>query len=804
MLAADPQSSSPARAAAASMTPALAACERRRYVARGLVQGVGFRPFVHRLAEQHALAGMVRNDARGVTIEVEGEAAALDAFALALRTQAPAQARIDALDCVRLPATGARGFAILASVAGAVATAIGPDHAPCPDCLRELFTPTDRRWRYPFINCTQCGPRYTITRSLPYDRATTSMAGFALCADCAREYAAVHDRRFHAEPNACPVCGPRLALHEADGTALVSADVIADVLARLRAGQIVALKGLGGFQLMCDARQPQAVARLRARKQREEKPFAIMAANAASLVGLAHCDAAASSAAARPIVLLPKTGACDAALAGIAPGVAWLGAMLPATPLHWLLWHEAAGRPAGTDWLHTPQALLLVMTSANPHGEPLVRDNDEALARLAGIADAFVLHDRDIVVRADDSVLRMTADEARGHAAAADATHAAPQFLRRARGYTPLPIALARSTPPVLALGGWYKNTVCLTRGREAFVSQHIGDLDNAATCAYLDETVAHLQRVLDVEPAALAHDLHPDFHSTRVAVALAERLGVPALGVQHHHAHIGAVLAEHGIEAPVLGLALDGVGLGVDGGAWGGELLRVDGARCERLGHLRALPLPGADRAAREPWRMGAAVLHLLGRGAQIAQRYADEPGAATIAQMLERDLNCPRTSSAGRWFDAAAGLLGTRARMSFEGQAAMELEGLAAPVFAAGEVRAPVSLVAAGGVLDPLPLLAALADAPDAALGAAWFHAGLADGLVDWVAQAAAAQGIDIVAGAGGCWLNALLAARVRRGLAARGIRLLEARQVPPNDGGLALGQAWVAQRTLFDGET
>ena len=800
MLAIDPRPIDPQSPAA----PPSGALERRRYTVRGLVQGVGFRPFVHRLATRLNLAGQVRNDAHGVCIEVEGAAAGLDAFAQALRTEAPAGARIDAVQCVPLAPTGAAGFTIMASeaadathaapYAAALTAAIGPDRATCPDCLAELFAPANRRWRYPFINCTQCGPRYTITRALPYDRASTSMAGFALCAECAREYGAPADRRFHAEPNACAVCGPRLALHDADGAQLAVPDVIADVLARLQRGEVIALKGLGGFQLACDARNAAAVARLRERKQREEKPFAVMAANAASLAEVMRLDAATIAALedpARPIVLAPKTPACDEQLAGLAPGVAWLGAMLPATPLHWLLWHEAAGRPAGTAWLAQAQPLLLVMTSANPHGEPLVRDNAEALARLAGIADAFVLHDRDIVVRADDSVLRVLGG--------ANAPDAAPQFLRRARGYTPQAIALSRASAPVLAFGGWYKNTVCCTRGAEAFVSQHIGDLDNAATCNFQDESVAHLLSLLAVQPALIAHDLHPDFHSTRAAVAFAERLGVPALAVQHHHAHLAAVLAEHGVDEPALGLALDGVGLGSDGSAWGGELLRIDGARCTRLGHLRALPLPGGDRAAREPWRLGAAVLHLLGRADEIPTRYAHEAGAATVAQMLARGLQCPLTSSAGRWFDAAAGLLGTRARMSFEGQAAMELEGLAARVWH-DALRAPLALDAAQDVLDPLPLLAVLVHAPDAATGAAWFHAGLADALVAWAARAAERAGLRTIVAGGGCWLNALLAGRVRAGLAERGLRLLEARRVPPNDGGLALGQAWVAQQHLL----
>lgn len=780
------------------------AVQRRRFIVRGIVQGVGFRPFVHRLAARCALAGFVRNDAGGVTIEIEGEAEALAAFAQALGAEAPAQSRIDAIEAAALAPVGEAGFAILESRAGKVATAIGPDLATCPDCLAELFDPHDRRARYAFINCTHCGPRYTITRALPYDRAQTSMARFALCPDCAREYRTVADRRFHAEPNACPVCGPRLDLRAANGAPITGVDVIAETVSRLRAGGIVALKGLGGFHLACDARNADAVAELRARKQREEKPFAVMTANAASLAALADCSPAERAlleSAERPIVLLRKRAGCDAALADIAPGVAWLGAMLPSTPLQWLLFHEAAGRPAGSAWCAAPQDLLLVLTSANPHGEPLVRDNGEALARLAGIADSFVLHDRDIVVRCDDSVVRVP--HASGAHTGPSAHAGAVQFIRRARGYTPRAIPLAHATPPVLAFGGWFKNAVCITRGSEAFVSQHIGDLDNAASCAFLDETVAHLQAVLDVQPAAIAHDLHPDFHSSRRAAEFADALGLPRIGVQHHHAHVAAVLAEHRIEAPMLGLALDGVGLGSDGGAWGGELLRVNGAHCERLGHLRELPLPGGDRAAREPWRMAAAALHALGRGGEIATRYAQRPAAATVVQMLEQGFNAPPSSSLGRWFDAAAGLLGVRATMSFEGQAAMELEGLAAQADEAllARLRMPAArYVRHDGTLDLLPLIAQLADEPDRVRGAARFHAGLVDALAAWVTQASARTAIDRVAAAGGCLLNAWVATRLRERLAQRGIELIEARALPPNDGGLALGQAWVAQRVLF----
>jgi hydrogenase maturation protein HypF len=544
---------------------------RRRLAVRGIVQGVGFRPFVHRIATDLALDGEVRNDAGGVTIELQGQASALDRFAARLVGEAPRLARIDSVDELTLPLRAVpKGFAIGASLPGRVTTAIGPDSAICDDCLAELFDPGDRRWRYAFVNCTNCGPRYTITRRLPYDRASTSMARFAQCPACLAEYVAPADRRFHAEPNACPRCGPRLRLARIGG-AVIDGDPVAATVALLREGAIVAIKGLGGFHLACDARNAAAVSALRERKSREMKPFAVMVANAASLADLAmptDRDRALLASAERPVVLVRKRDCADAALAGVAPGLAWLGAMLPYTPLHYLLFHEAAGRPAGTAWLAEPQPMLLVMTSANPGGEPLVVDDAEAHARLAGIADAVLGHDRPIVVRCDDSVVRVAAS-------------GAAQFLRRARGHTPRAIRLASAGPAVIATGGWFKSAACIARGDEAFMTQHVGDLDNAATCMALEATVDHLARVLDVVPDAVAHDLHPDFFSTRLALALAERFDVPSIAVQHHHAHVAAVAAEHRQVGAVLGLALDGVGYGSDGGAWGGELLRVDGARC-------------------------------------------------------------------------------------------------------------------------------------------------------------------------------------------------------------------------------
>ena len=761
--------------------------ERRAIRVRGAVQGVGFRPFVFRLARDMGLAGWVCNDADGVSIEVEGPARSLALFERQLKADAPPLARVEHLQATaRAPLQREPGFRILASRQGKVTTSIPPDTATCDPCLAELFDLADRRHRYAFINCTQCGPRYTLTRKLPYDRAQTSMAAFAQCALCLREYTDPASRRFHAEPNACPACGPALALVDARNRP-VAGDPIAATVALLRAGSIVAIKGLGGFHLACDARNADAVARLRQRKQREEKPFAVMAASLASAglwVRAGPAGQALLQSRERPIVLLSMQPGCAARLAGVAPGLNVLGVMLPCTPIQFLLFHEAAGRPAGTDWLDDAHDLLLVMTSANPGGEPLVTGNDEAATRLEGIADALLMHDRDIVARCDDSVLRLGAG-------------GAPQFVRRARGYTPMPVKLPRPGPSVLAAGAWLKNTICITRGDEAFLSPHIGDLDNAVTCGALVDMAAHLCAVLDVQPQAVAHDLHPDFFSTRFALEFAADRSLPVVPVQHHHAHVAAVAAEHGVDGPLLGLALDGIGLGDDNAAWGGELLLVDGAAFTRLGHLATLAMPGGDAAAREPWRMAAAALHRIGRGGQIEARFRGRAAAAAVAQMLARDLRCPPTTSMGRWFDAAAALLHVRETSAYEGQAPMLLEALAASGEACASERELGELVRLlpDGTLDPSLLIARLADADDARNGAMLFHRAIADGLARWVAAAAEATGIRTVALAGGCFLNALLTALLAARLGELAIRVLEARQAPPNDGGIALGQAWVA---------
>jgi hydrogenase maturation protein HypF len=751
----------------------IAACRIR---VTGLVQGVGFRPHVWRLANETGVRGWVRNDSAGVEIAAEGER--LTDFIERLRHEAPPLARVDHIETRTAAPEHFAGFEIAPTLsARRVATAIGHDTATCPACLAEMFDAANRRYRHAFITCTHCGPRYTVTRALPYDRAQTSLAPFPLCAECAQEYASPADRRFHAETTCCPQCGPQLRLRDAQDNAIIG-EPIAETLRLLKSGAIVAIKGLGGFHLVCDAQNAATVARLRASKSREEKPFAVTAADIASLARFARpsaADIALLESCERPVTLIPKQPECDAALRGVSPGLAFLGAMLPYTPIQHLLFHDVP-------------ALVLVMTSANAGGEPLVIGNDEARQRLAGIADAILDHDREILIRCDDSVMRTTSA---GH-----------QFMRRGRGYTPRPFKLARAGPSMLALGGWFKNTITITRGDEAFVSQHIGDLDNAAAIGFLEETIAHLTGILEVEPAMVAHDLHPDFASTRLAIQFAVERGIPALAVQHHHAHIAAVLAEHGHTGPALGLALDGVGMGSDGKAWGGELLRVDGAAFARLGHLEELPLAGGDRAAREPWRMGAAVLHQLGLGEEIETRYAAQSGAAAIRQMLANNANCPPTSSCGRWFDAAAGLLGVKSVMAFEGQAAMLLESLAAahgtvtPLTQGWEITA--------GKLSLLPLMQTLARTQDAAHGAALFHATLTAALAAWVLQTAEHEKIRTVAFGGGCFLNQLLAEALEQHLTQAGLRVLTARQAPPNDGGISLGQAWVALQSWQNRET
>lgn len=742
--------------------------QRREIRLRGIVQGVGFRPHVHRCAERLGLSGLVSNGPEGVTIEVEGRD--IDAFVALLLNELPPLARVDKLIERPLAPTGGEGFRIAETQAGAAAgAAIPADTALCSECLAELFDPTDRRYLHPFIACCNCGPRYSMTRQLPYDRVNTAMAAFDMCPACAAEYADPSSRRFHAEPVACHDCGPGLS------------DSVAAMAAAIAGGEIVAIKGVGGYHLVCDARNPAAVSELRRRKRRDGKPFAVMALNAASAedwVTLSPAARQSLCSAERPIVIAPARPAAGELCEGIARGLGSLGVMLPYTAVHFLLFHALLGGPAGQDWLRRRQAPLLLMTSGNISGEPLACSEAEAERSLAGIADRFLHHDRAVTARIDDTVLRSHGD--------------AVCLVRRARGFAPHAIQLARSGQRVIALGAHLKTTMALTHGEWAQVSPHVGDLDSPAALAFHQETAAALQDMLRARPGIVACDLGRDLASTRLAEQIAAQHDLPLVRVQHHHAHIAAVLAEHRCEEPALGVALDGHGTGLDGTAWGGELLLVDGATLARIGHLANLPLPGGDRAAREPWRMAAAALHRLGRGDEITERFAQQSLARDVAAWLAGG-EVPGTSAAGRLFDAAAGMLGLCDCAEFEGQAPMLLEAAIDQCETGGD-----TYDLGHGVLDFLPLLDRLADEPDAGRGAAAFHATLVNGLVDWVRRAARDTGLKRIVLSGGCFLNAYLASNLPPRLEALGLTVMRPQAMPPNDGAISLGQAWVAQRS------
>lgn len=757
---------------------------RLRLRVTGAVQGVGFRPFVHGLAHRYALGGFVRNDARGVLLEVEGDD--VEAFVAALRSEPPPLARIDSLECETIAPRRESAFVIEQSRDGKTQTRVTPDAAVCDDCLNDLFDPQSRFYLYPFVNCTHCGPRYTLTKRLPYDRAQTSMAPFAMCEDCARDYADPTDRRFHAQPIACPKCGPRLSRllpanaslkarsPERDLDREPSGSLIADIIATIQCGGVVALKGIGGFHLLCDARNEAAVAELRRRKGRDAKPFAVMVANAASAERIGAFGAEELrllTSIARPIVIADKRVELAPS---VAPGLSRLGVLLPYAPLHHLLFHAAAGAPFDARWRREAQELTLVATSANPSGEPLIVDDEEACEKLAAIADLIVGHDRAIVARADDSLVSVI--------------DGAPAFLRRARGFVPEPIALASDGPDTLALGAHLKTTVTVTRGRDAFVSTHIGALDNRAAIDFHRETVRRMLDILDVTPQLVACDLHPDLVSTRCA----EEYGLPVVRVQHHAAHVAAIAGEHGIDGPILGVALDGYGYGDDGGAWGGELMLIENGEWRRIGHISPLPLPGGDRAAREPWRMGVAALVALDRSAEAFIRFADIALAGKVA-MLAGSPNVAWTTSLGRMFDAAAALLRVRLVQDYEGQAAMELEALCgAPSVLDKGFRL------SNGVLDLGRLFAALlTPGLGAAEGAALFHGTLVEALAAWLVDAARARGHSRVALGGGCMMNKILAEGLARRLHEQGVEPLLARKAPANDGGLSLGQAVLARQ-------
>ena len=726
---------------------------------RGRVQGVGFRPVVFRLAHELGLRGWVRNDAAGAEVALAGAAAAIAAFRAELPGRLPAAADIQRVEEQPVPAELPFGFEIRLSAAadGARVAGILPDLATCPECLREVLDPRDRRYRYPFANCTHCGPRYSILEALPYDRAHTTMRAFRMCPACAAEYGDPRNRRFHAQPNACPVCGPQLAWMRADGRVLAERDAaLRAAAAAIRAGQIAAVKGVGGFHLLADARDAAAVRRLRARKRRDEKPFAVMfpALKAAAEAGeLSGAEMKWLKSAAAPIVLLNMRAGAGGIAPEVAPGLPWLGALLPYTPLHHLLLHEL-GFP-------------VVATSGNLTDEPICTDNDEARARLGEIADFFLMHDRPIARPLDDSVLAVCGGE--------------PVMLRRGRGLSPYSLPLAGAPDGLLAAGAQLKSTVAVTAGGNAVLSPHIGDLDHAGAQRLWRRTLDDLAGLHGLAPVAAVADLHPDYAATRGAA----ELGVPVEEVQHHHAHIAACLAENGLDGPVLGIAWDGTGLGTDGTIWGGEFLVCTRADFHRAAWLRPFPLVGGDAAAREPRRAALGVLR------EMASAHPP-PGftpaeLAVLDGMLRQGLNVVRTSSAGRLFDAAASLLGVCQVMAHEGQAAMRLEALAGD--ADGEAY-PFGWI--GDALDWAPMVAAMLSAGDPpAVAAARFHATLAEMMV------AAAKRFELrdVCLSGGCFQNRRLLSAAMRRLREEGFSPWRHRDIPPNDAGICLGQLAVA---------
>ncbi len=779
--------------------------ERIRTAVRveGIVQGVGFRPFVHALAARLGLGGLVGNDADGVFAEVEGPPGAIEDFLRRLERDAPPLARIDRVRSWPIPPDGSTAFSIVAS--SVVASAAGgtrqalvsADTATCPDCLRELADPGDRRFGYPFINCTNCGPRFTIVRDIPYDRARTTMAGFTMCPNCAREYRDPGNRRFHAEPTCCPGCGPALALLGPGGSTLEgpAQGAIAAAAELLRGGAILAVKGLGGYHLAVDATSEKAAAALRERKHREDKPFAVMVAGVAAARELCEVDETAArmlSSARRPIVLLPRppggglrgAGRADAGTgpiaAAVAPGNRQLGVMLPYTPLHYLLLQAVAGP--------------MVLTSGNVSDEPIAYRDDDAFGRLGAIADAYLTHDRAIHIRTDDSVARTF----RGR----------EMVLRRSRGYAPEPVTVnVAFRRPVLACGAELKNTFCLAKGDRAFLSHHIGDLENAETLRSFAEGIEHYRRLFGIEPEVVAHDLHPEYLSTKYALDLD---GVELTGVQHHHAHIASCLADNGETGPVIGVAFDGTGYGTDGTIWGGEFLVAGLAGFRRAGHLTPVPMPGGAAAVRQPWRMAAAYLDAAfpdGGPADLDVLQRNEHRWGDVLTLARKGINAPLTSSAGRLFDAVSALLGVRDTINYEGQAAIELEQLAADVdrgrgrAEAGGYRAALSPGAAGEPFQVRGADLVREAAADLSRGtarpivAASFQYGIVKLIEDGCAAVRDRYGLTAVALSGGVFQNAtVLAAAVAR-LEARGFGVLTHGRVPCNDGGISLGQAVVA---------
>lgn len=734
---------------------------RRILRVRGTVQGVGFRPFVYRAARELGLAGRVWNDGDGVVIDAEGARASVDALAGRITDAPPPQARVETVEASPAPPTGRRGFAIASSASRAPLSArVAPDLATCAACLDELRDPSDRRFGYPFVNCTDCGPRYTIAREVPYDRARTTMAAFAMCGPCRSEYEDPESRRFHAQPNACPDCGPRVRL---EPPGLEGAAAVAALVGRLRAGAIAAVKGLGGYHLACDAGSSAPVALLRVRKRRPDRPFAVMFPDLASLERSVVLEASARAALLsprRPIVLAPRRADADVA-PEVAPGLAELGVFLPATPLHALVLEAFAGP--------------LVMTSGNLSDDPIAAEDDDARRRLGPLADVLLLHDRAIHTRADDSVVRVTGGRER--------------VLRRARGHVPEAIDLGFEAPPLLAVGADLKNALCLTAGSAAVLGPHVGDLESLESEELFLEIRAHLERLFGVTPRLVAHDLHPGYRST----AIARRTGLPAVGVQHHHAHVASCLADNGRRDRVLGVAWDGTGYGPDGTVWGGEILAADLAGFVRVARLRPVALPGGDAAVREPWRM--ALAHLLGAGLPTAR--VTHPSRPVVEAMIRAGVNTLPTSSAGRLFDALASLAGVRDAVTYEGQAAIELEAAAAD-----DDAAPYEVPLADGApfeLDARPLVRAVVAEVEAGTErgtiAARVYASLGRAIALACVRAREATGLGTVALSGGCFQSALLVRRAASALERSGFEVLLHARVPPSDGGLALGQAVVA---------
>ena len=756
--------------------------KRQRIRVNGIVQGVGFRPFVFNLAKRHRLGGFVTNTSDGVLIEVEGSESAITSFVLDLKRKNPPLSEIIDLQQNDLFPIGETAFRIEASQdTDRNETLISPDIAICDDCLRELRDPANRRYRYPFINCTNCGPRFTIIRKIPYDRPNTSMAIFKMCSQCQAEYEDPSNRRFHAQPNACPDCGPQVWLERADQPDNLARkqEGIDHAVEALLKGKIVAIKGLGGFHLAADAGNAKAVQRLRERKNREEKPLAIMVADLATAKRLARISSEEEkllTSPQRPIVLLRKKSPLLVA-EEVAPNNNRLGIMLPYTPLHYILFDVLAEQ--------APKSIpALVMTSANRSEEPIVIDNDDARRRLADIADYLLLHDREILVRADDSVVAEFNNQT--------------VFIRRSRGYVPRPVFFKDQGPSVLAVGGELKNTICLTKGNRAFPSQHIGDLENMRAFAFFEESIAHLQDILRIRPEAVVCDLHPGYFSTQWAQSQRQW---PIITVQHHHAHLASVLAEWQTDEPAIGIILDGTGYGYDGTIWGGEILIGDLTRIRRVAWLEPMPLPGGEAAIKEPWRSALSYLYqTFGQGIPALPFLENRP-VKLILEMIDKGINSPLTSSCGRLFDAASVISGGRTEIHYEAQAAIEFtqavpnEPLPSLDFEVALPRIPVQ-----------PIIRALTR--KALKGASFaelagrFHQTLVELFTEVVRRISRSSGLKTVVLSGGVFQNEILLTRLHKSLKAAGFRVLTNRLLPPNDGGLALGQAAIARALMVKG--